>query len=129
MHLMTLEMLVSTNTLQYIDITYIFTQLSFSLKCRFLAPIRRLYELLCHRKGRGKGREKGRERAQQNECFCNNLDPAHLIWTKFGMDILLDPRNKPAEEIFIFLKIHDAFQVLLYAVGILFINEQDASGI
>ena len=39
--------------------------------------------------------------------FCNNLDPVHRIQTKFGMDILLDPRNKPAEEFFIFLKIQD----------------------
>ena len=41
------------------------------------------------------------------QCFCNNLDPVHRIQTKFGMDILLDPRNKPAEEFFIFLKIQD----------------------
>ena len=39
--------------------------------------------------------------------FCNNLDPAHRIQTKFGMDILLDPWNKPAKEFFIFLKIQD----------------------
>ena len=39
--------------------------------------------------------------------FCNNLDPVHRIHTKFGMDILLDPRNKPAKEFFIFLKIQD----------------------
>ena len=42
-----------------------------------------------------------------NECFCNNLDPVHLILTKFGMDIQLDSRKKPAEEFFIFLKIQD----------------------
>ena len=41
------------------------------------------------------------------ECFCNNLDPVHRIQTKFGMDILLDPRNKLVEEFFIFLKIQD----------------------
>ena len=35
------------------------------------------------------------------------MDPVHRIQTKFGMDILLDPRNKPAEEFFIFLKIQD----------------------
>ena len=39
--------------------------------------------------------------------FCNNLDPAHRIQTKFGMDILLDPWNKPAKEFFIFIKIQD----------------------
>ncbi len=39
--------------------------------------------------------------------FFNNFDPADRIQTKFGMDILLDPRIKPAEEIFIFLKIQD----------------------
>ena len=43
----------------------------------------------------------------QNECFWNNSNPVHLIWTKFGMDILLDPRDKPAEEFFIVLKIQD----------------------
>ena len=49
----------------------------------------------------------GEGEGEQNECFCNNLDPAHLIWTKFGMDMQLDPRNKPAEEFFIFLKNQD----------------------
>ena len=39
--------------------------------------------------------------------ICNNLDSVHRIQTKFGMDILLDPRNKPAKEFFIFLKIQD----------------------
>ncbi len=39
--------------------------------------------------------------------FCNNLKTAHRIQTKFGMDILLDPWNKPAKEFFIFLKIQD----------------------
>ena len=39
--------------------------------------------------------------------FCNNLHPVHRIQTKFGIDILLDPRNNPAEEFFIFLKIQD----------------------
>ena len=34
------------------------------------------------------------------QCFCNNLNPVHRIQTKFGMDILLDPRNKPAETFF-----------------------------
>ena len=33
--------------------------------------------------------------------------PICLIWTKFGMDILIDHRNQPAEEFFIFLKIQD----------------------
>ena len=41
------------------------------------------------------------------QCFCNNLDPVHRIQTKVGIDILLDPRNKPAEEFFIFIKIQD----------------------
>ena len=39
--------------------------------------------------------------------FLNNSDPVHPIRTIFGMDILLDPRNKPAEEFFVFLKIQD----------------------
>ena len=33
----------------------------------------------------------------KSHFFCNNLDPVHRIQTKFGMDILLDPRNKPAD--------------------------------
>ena len=41
----------------------------------------------------------------KNHIFAWYLDPAHLIWTKVCMDILLDPRNKPAKEFFIFLKI------------------------
>ena len=41
------------------------------------------------------------------QCFCNNLDPVYRIQTKFGMNILLDPRDKPEEEFFIFLKIQD----------------------
>ena len=36
-----------------------------------------------------------------------HLDPVCPIWSKFGMDILLDHRNKPAEEFFIFIKIQD----------------------
>ena len=81
---------------------YIFCSFSFYLLIfNFLAPTGELLELLCHR---GLGvvglwREKSH--------FCNNLDPVHWIQTKFGMDILLDPRNKPAKEFFIFLKIQD----------------------
>ena len=41
------------------------------------------------------------------DIFAWHLDPVHLIWTKFDMDILVDPRNKPVEEFFIFLKIQD----------------------
>ena len=48
-----------------------------------------------------------RGEGEQNECFCNNLDLVYLIWIKFGMDIQLDPRKKPAEEFLIFLKIQD----------------------
>ena len=36
-----------------------------------------------------------------------HLNPIHSIWTKYGMDILLDHRNKPAEEFFIYWKIQD----------------------
>ena len=36
--------------------------------------------------------------------ICNNLDSVHRIQTKFGMDILLDPRNKPAKEFFHFFQ-------------------------
>ena len=41
------------------------------------------------------------------QFLCNNFDTVHRIQTKFGMDILLDPWNKPAKEFFIFLKIQD----------------------
>ena len=41
------------------------------------------------------------------QCFCNNFDPVNRIQTKFVMNILLHPRNNPAEEFFIFLKIQD----------------------
>ena len=42
-----------------------------------------------------------------NHVTAPHFDPVHRIQTKFGMDILLDPRNKPAEEFFIFIKIQD----------------------
>ena len=47
--------------------------------------------------------KRGRRR-RKIHIFCNNLDPVHRIQTKFGMDILLDPRNKPAEEFLLFSK-------------------------
>ena len=50
------------------------------------------------------GSEEEEEEDPQNECFWNNLDPVQRIWTKFGMDILLDPRNKLAEEFSFFSK-------------------------
>ena len=43
----------------------------------------------------------------KNHIFAWHLDPVHLIWTKFGMDKQVDPRNKPVGEFFIFLKIQD----------------------
>ena len=42
-----------------------------------------------------------------NHIWARHMDPIHQIWTKFGMDIPLDPRNKPVEAFFIFLKIQD----------------------
>ena len=42
-----------------------------------------------------------------NHVLARNSDPAHPIWTKSGIDILLDPRNKPVEEFFIYRKIQD----------------------
>ena len=36
--------------------------------------------------------------------FAWHLDPVHRIQSKFGMDILLDPRNKPAKEFFHFFQ-------------------------
>ena len=35
-----------------------------------------------------------------NHVLARHSDPADPIWTKSGIDILLDPRNKPAEEFF-----------------------------
>ena len=43
----------------------------------------------------------------KNHIFLNNSDPVHPIWTKLGMDILLDIRNKPVGEFLIFLNIQD----------------------
>ena len=42
-----------------------------------------------------------------NHILARHSDPAHPIWTKFCLDILLDPRNKPAEQFFIYSKIQD----------------------
>jgi hypothetical protein len=37
----------------------------------------------------------------KNHISGRHLDPVHPIWTKFGMDILLDPKNKPVQEFLI----------------------------
>ena len=42
-----------------------------------------------------------------NHILARPLDPVHPIWTKFGMDIVLDPNNKPAEESVIYCKVPD----------------------
>ena len=39
-----------------------------------------------------------------------HLNPVHLIWIKFGMDILLDHKNKSAQEFLINRKIQDGRQ-------------------
>ena len=67
----------------------------------FLAPTGELYELLCHRK-----RKMERENESTNGLFFNNSECTVLIWTKFGMTLLLNHRNKPAE-FFDFHKIQD----------------------
>ena len=41
---------------------------------------------------------------EEIHIFAWHLDPVHRIQSKFGMDILLDPRNKPAKEFFFFSK-------------------------
>ena len=41
--------------------------------------------------------------AQQTVSVC-------LILTKFAMDILLDPKNKPVQEFVIYIKIQDGHQ-------------------
>ena len=42
-----------------------------------------------------------------NYISARHLNLVHPIWTKFGMDIQVDHRNKAAEEFLIFLKIQD----------------------
>ena len=39
--------------------------------------------------------------------FGSAFGSVHLIWTNFGMDILLDPSNKPAQEFFIYCKVQN----------------------
>ena len=46
----------------------------------------------------------------KNHILAWHLDPVHLLWTEFGMDIQVDPRNKPVGDFFIFLKIQDGRQ-------------------
>ena len=43
----------------------------------------------------------------KNHILAWQLDPVHPIWTKIGMDMVFDPKNKPTEEFLIFLKIQD----------------------
>ena len=42
-----------------------------------------------------------------NHISAWHLNPLHPIWTKFGMNILIDPENNPVKEFLIFLKIQD----------------------
>ena len=42
-----------------------------------------------------------------NYISARHLNPVHPIWTKFDMNIKVDPRNKAVEEFLIFLKIQD----------------------
>ena len=42
-----------------------------------------------------------------NYITARHLNPVHPIWTKFDMNIKVDPRNKAVEEFLIFLKIQD----------------------
>ena len=44
----------------------------------------------------------------QKSHFGSALVPVHQIWTKFCMDIQLDPSNKPAQEFLIYPKIQDS---------------------
>ena len=54
----------------------------------------------------GKG-PKATKSDHTNHILSRHLDPVHPSWTKFGMDILLNLKNKPVEEFFFFLKIQD----------------------
>ena len=65
---------------------------------------RRAHRTALSQRAAGDGGAGGREKSH---FFAITLDPVHRIHTKFGMDILLDPWNKPAKEFFIFLKIQD----------------------
>ena len=47
-----------------------------------------------------------------NHISALHSDPAIPIWTKCGIDILLDPRNKPAEQFFIYRKIQDGHRLV-----------------
>ena len=73
---------------------------SIRVRHSFLAPTGELYELLCHR-----GRRLGL--GGKNHVLAWHLDPVHPIWTKISMNMVFDPKNKPIEEFFIFLKIQD----------------------
>ena len=42
-----------------------------------------------------------------NHILARHLVPVHQIWTKFCMNILLDPLNKPAQQFLIYRKIQD----------------------
>ena len=42
------------------------------------------------------GAAAGGAAVEQIYIFARHLDPVHRIQTKFGIEILLDPRNKPA---------------------------------
>ena len=43
----------------------------------------------------------------RNHISARHLDLVHEIWTNFGMNIVLDPSNKPEQELFIYRKIPD----------------------
>lgn len=46
-----------------------------------------------------------------------HLDPVHPIWTKFGIGVLLDPRNRPVQEYLVYCKIQDAFHCQSFKIG------------
>ena len=41
---------------------------------------------------------------EENHFLAWQLDPVHPIWTKNGMDMVFDPKNKPTEDLLIFSK-------------------------
>ena len=52
-----------------------------------------------------------------NHISARHPDPALPIWTKCGIDILLDPRNKPAKQFFIYRQIQDGHRPVKVQIG------------
>ena len=76
-----------------------------------LASTWKLSEPLCHREGQGKGKKKSTLVASQNHTSAWHLEPIHRFGQNLAWITLLDPRNKPANEFLMLLKIQDSCQL------------------